>query len=198
MLSGHIIWYQSQVSILGPVGYGQTSTSTEHELTKRALESYPRKCIHEWFKPQTPTTHDLSMRAHRHFAKVTSFYIGCNARTFELWLLFECFLVSLVLLIGFMRSKGPFTSYQAICKNVHQLPLHDDEKLSSRTTPFQEGGADTGWLADTTTSSTSCTSPTTHGLKAEVTEAWKRRRNEKSARIDADRYYRPHDRYYRP
>src|SRR4051812_3395546 len=54
----------------------QTSTSMEHELTKRALESYLRKCIHEWFKLQTPTTHYLSMRAHRHFSKVTSFYIG--------------------------------------------------------------------------------------------------------------------------
>ena len=43
---------------------GRPSTSMEHELTKRALESYLRKCIREWSQPQTATTHDLSMRAH--------------------------------------------------------------------------------------------------------------------------------------
>src|SRR4051794_6844465 len=86
----------------------QTPTSIEHELMERALESYLRKCIHEWFKPHTSTIHDLSMRAHRHVTKVTSFYFGYHARIFELWLLFECCFVSLVLLIGFMRSKGAF------------------------------------------------------------------------------------------
>ena len=126
-------------------------------MTKRALESYLHKCIHEWFKPQTSTTHDLSMRAHRHFAKVTSFYLGSHAIIFEHWLLFEYFFVSLVLLIGFMRSKGTFKSCQTIGKGVHLLPLHVDDVLSSRTTLFQEGGADTARRTDAFLSYTSST-----------------------------------------
>ena len=121
------------------------------------------------------------MRARRHLAKVTSFYLGSHVIIVELWLLFECCFVSLVLLIGFMRSKGTFKSCQAIGKDVHLLPLHDDGELSSRTTPFQEGGTDTGWPTDTTISSTSCASPTIHGLKAEVTEAWRRRRKKEAS-----------------
>src|SRR4051812_36917954 len=59
---------------------------------------------------------------------------------------------------------------------------------------FKRGGHDVRRPMVTTTSSTS---PTTHTLKAEVTEAWKRRRKKKSAKIAADRYYRLHSRYYR-
>jgi hypothetical protein len=136
---------------------GQPSTSTEHELTKRALESYLRKCIHEWFPPQTSTTHDLSMRAHRHLAKVTSFYMGNLAIIIELWLLFECRFVSLVQLIGFMRIEGAFESGQAIGKGVHLLPLHVDDVLSSRMTLFQEGGDDTARRTDAFLSYTSST-----------------------------------------
>jgi hypothetical protein len=48
------------------------STSIEHELTKRALESMIQVSSNERFCPHTSTTQDLSMRAHRHFDKVTS------------------------------------------------------------------------------------------------------------------------------
>src|SRR3954451_16184474 len=65
---------------------------------------------------------------------------------------------------------------------------------------FKRGGADTGWPTDTATSSTSCASPTTHGLKAEVTEAWRRRRK-KNARIvgtaGQEVLLLPRQRYYR-
>ena len=39
------------------------STSIEHELTKRALESMIQMSSNEWFCPHTSTTQDLSMRA---------------------------------------------------------------------------------------------------------------------------------------
>ena len=65
---------------------GQASNSMEHELMKRALESYIGKYIHEWFEPQTSTTHDLFMRANRYFAKVTSFFLGSHTIIFEHWL----------------------------------------------------------------------------------------------------------------
>src|SRR4051794_22914089 len=110
-------------SLLGEGINGQPSTSRENELMKRDLESYIRKCIHEWFQPQTATTHDLSVRAHRHLAKVTSFYVGYYAILFEHWILFECCFVSLVLFIGFMRIKGTFKSCQEIGKGVRLLPL---------------------------------------------------------------------------
>jgi hypothetical protein len=32
--------------------------------------------VNEWVQPHTSTTQDLSMRAHRHYAKVTSLYLG--------------------------------------------------------------------------------------------------------------------------
>src|SRR4051812_22557823 len=55
--------------------YGQPSSSMEHELMKRALKSYLRKCINEWFTPHTSTTHDFSMRVHPHVTKVASIYL---------------------------------------------------------------------------------------------------------------------------
>ena len=157
---------------------------------KRALESYLRKCIHEWSQPQTATRHDLLLRARRHLAKVTSFYLGSYAIILELWLLFECCFVSLVLLIGFMRSKGTFKSGQAIDKDVHLLPLHeeDDEAQESRTTLLQGGGSDAARPAVVTTS---CTSSTTHALKGQVTEAWRQRRKKRSRKTSTQRYYRP-------
>ena len=183
----------------------------EHALTKRALESYIGKYIHEWFQPQSSTTHDLSMRARRHLAKVTSFYIGYHAKILEHWLLFECCFAFLVLLIGFMRRQGTFKGRQAIDKNVHLLPLHEEEEEAqeSRTTLLQGGGADTARPAAATTS---CTSPATHALKAEVTEAWRRRRKRRSEETSSEQYYRPQcrgttaqevlpppvQRYYRP
>nr|XP_051228399.1 uncharacterized protein LOC127345890 [Lolium perenne] len=45
------------------------STSIEHELAKRALESMIQVSSNEWFRSHTSTTQDLSMRAHRHLAK---------------------------------------------------------------------------------------------------------------------------------
>ena len=181
---------------------------------KRALESYFHKCINERFEPNMAATHDLSMRAHRHLAKVTSFYLRSLAKPVEHWLLFECCSAFLVLLIGFMTSEGTFES----C--IYLLPLHVDDELSSWTTLFQAGGDDTGRPSVFTASCAS--TPTRHakvnlllyaclqlpilngmllhppsyvydryaststeerepaiktrGLKAEVTEAWKRRR----------------------
>ena len=78
---------------VGPNVY--LSTSIEHELTKRALESI---------------IHDVHMESPKYM-------------------------------------------------NVYLPPLHDDDALSSRTTFFEEGGADTGW---TTVTTISCDSPTIH------------------------------------
>jgi hypothetical protein len=66
------------------------STSIEHELTKRALESMIQVSSNEWFRSHTSTTQDLSMRAHRHFAKVTSFYLRSLVKPVEHWLRFDC------------------------------------------------------------------------------------------------------------
>ena len=121
----------------------------------------------EWFRPHTSTTQDLSMRAHRHFDKVTSFYLGPLAKPVELWLLFECCFACLVLLIGFMTSDATFKSCFLL------PPLHVHDELSSRTTLFQVGGDD---AARPTVFGSSCASTSRTTLKAEVTEAWKRRR----------------------
>nr|XP_051183961.1 uncharacterized protein LOC127297785 [Lolium perenne] len=112
------------------------STSIEHELTKRALESVIQVSSNEWFRPHTSTTQDLSMRAHRHFDKVTSFNLRSLAIPMELRLLFECCVACLVLLIGFMISDATFKS----CCHLPPLPVHDE--LSSRSTLFQVGGDD--------------------------------------------------------
>nr|XP_051206336.1 uncharacterized protein LOC127321353 [Lolium perenne] len=112
------------------------STSIEHELTKRALESMIQVSSNEWFRPHTSTTQDLSMRAQRHFDKVTSFNLRSLAIPMELRLLFECCVACLVLLIGFMISDATFKS----CCHLPPLPVHDE--LSSRATLFQVGGDD--------------------------------------------------------
>nr|XP_051184036.1 uncharacterized protein LOC127298121 isoform X2 [Lolium perenne] len=109
------------------------STSIEHELTKRALESMIQVSSNEWFRPHTLTTQDLSMRAQRHFDKVTSFNLRSLAIPMELRLLFECCVACLVLLIGFMISDATFKS----CCHLPPLPVHDE--LSSRSTLFQVG-----------------------------------------------------------
>ena len=154
------------------------------------------------------------MRAHRHFDKVTSFYIRPLANPVEHWLRFECSLVSLVLLIGYTTFKW------TLKRGCHLPPIQVHEELSSRTTLFQVGGDDTGRLSVFTASCAS--SPRRHakvnlllyaclespiwddillhtpsylddrnsttstegredametrGRKADVTEAWKRRR----------------------
>jgi hypothetical protein len=170
--------------------------------------------VNEWFRPHTSTTQDLSMRAHRHYAKVTSFYLRSLAKPVEHWLCFECCLAFLVLLIGLLTSEATFKRW------CHLPPLHIHEDLSSRTTLFQVGGDD---AARPSVFTASCASsprrhakvnlllyaclespiwddillhtPTylddrnsttsterredameTRGRKADVTEAWKRRR----------------------
>jgi hypothetical protein len=52
---------------------------------------------------------------------------------------------------------------------LHLPPLHDDVESTSRTTFFEVGGDDTGWLLDITAS---CAST----LKSNIIEAWKRRK----------------------
>jgi hypothetical protein len=55
---------------------------------------------------------------------------------------------------------------------LHLPPLHDDVESTSRTTFFEVGGDDTGWLLDTTASCVSTTST----LKSDIIKAWKRRK----------------------
>jgi hypothetical protein len=52
---------------------------------------------------------------------------------------------------------------------LHLPPLHDDVESTSRTTFFEAGGDDVGWLSDSTTS---CAST----IKSNISEAWKRRK----------------------
>jgi hypothetical protein len=56
------------------------------------------------------------------------------------------------------------------CKCLHLPPLHDDVESTSRTTLFEAGGDDMGWLSDTTTSCASTIST----LKSDLIEAWKK------------------------
>ncbi|KAK1681434.1 hypothetical protein QYE76_042282 [Lolium multiflorum] len=74
---------------------------------------------------------------------------------------------------GLLTSEGTFKRW------CHLPPLHIHEELSSRTTLFQVGGDDAARPSVYTASYTS--SPRedameTRGRKADVTEAWKRRR----------------------
>jgi hypothetical protein len=55
-------------------------------------------------------------------------------------------------------------------KRLHLPPLHDDVETTSRTTFFEAGGDDVGWLSDLTTS---CAST----IKSDIIEVWKRRKN---------------------
>ena len=78
---------------------GYLSILIEHELTNRALESYQWMSSNAWFAPHTSATQDLSRRAHRHLAKVNSFYFGNHSILLKDWLLFDCcfaFIVSLL------------------------------------------------------------------------------------------------------
>ena len=141
----------------------------------------------EWFRPHTSTTQDLSMRAHRHYAKVTSFYLRSLAKPVEHWLCFECCLAFLVLLIGLLTSEATFKRW------CHLPPLHIHEDLSSRTTLFQVGGDDTG--RPSVLSASWSSSRTT--LKSDVTEAWKRRRK-KETRLGRLALPPRNGRHYRP
>jgi hypothetical protein len=82
-----------------------------------------------------------------------------------------------------MEGDGTLKSYQTNLrkydhmrnskdKRLHLPPLHDDVESMSRTTLFEAGGDDTGWLLDTTASCASTTSI----LKSDITEAWKKRK----------------------
>jgi hypothetical protein len=82
-----------------------------------------------------------------------------------------------------MEGEGTLKSCQTnLCKDDHMannkykrlyLPLlHDDVESMFRTTLFEAGGDDTGWLLDTTASCVSTTSI----LKSDIIETWKRRK----------------------
>jgi hypothetical protein len=109
----------------------------------------------EWFQFNTSIT-----RAHQQLYKVTSFYLRNHAINSKNWLLFECYFALLVTFVGLMEGEGTLKSCQTnLCKDNHMLnskykrlhlpPLHES---TSRTTLFEVGGDDTGWLSDTTAS----------------------------------------------
>jgi hypothetical protein len=58
-------------------------------------------------------------------------------------------------------------------KNVHLPPLHDEDEISSMTTLFEGGGDD---IAQPTVIALSSTTSSMRGLKADIIEAWKRRK----------------------
>jgi hypothetical protein len=79
-----------------------------------------------------------------------------------------------------MEGEGTLKSCQTnLCKydhmahskynRLHIPPLHDDVESTSRTSFFEAGGDDLGWLSDSTTS---CAST----IKSDIIEAWKRRK----------------------
>jgi hypothetical protein len=79
-----------------------------------------------------------------------------------------------------MEGEGTLKSYQTILRKndhmahykynlLHLPPLHDDVESMLRTTFFEAGGDDVGWLLDSTTS---CVST----IKSDIIEAWKRRK----------------------
>jgi hypothetical protein len=139
MMDDVFIYHAHTLFVLSMVCVGtrkRMSTSIEHELMKRALESYIHKCFNEKIEPNTSTTQDLSMRAHRHFDKVTSLYLGPLAKPVGLWICFDCSFAFLVLLIGFMTSEGTFKHW------CHLPPLHIHDTFSSRMNLFQVEGDD--------------------------------------------------------
>ena len=86
---------------------------------------------------------------HQLGAKVNSFYLRTHAIIFEHWLLFECCFAFVVSFIGFLEGEAMVKCCQATLlendvvenpKSGHLPPLHDDDKLSSRTTLFEAGG----------------------------------------------------------
>ena len=95
-----------------------------------------------------PMTEDLARRAHRHLAKVTSFYISAHAITFKNWLLFECCFVFLVSFVGYLKGERTLKKCHIISidymvnhttRSTHLPPCHDEEQ-ESRTTLFKGGG----------------------------------------------------------
>jgi len=109
--------------------------------------SYLWMSLHELLQPRIPMTEDLARRAHRHLAKVTSFYISAHAITFKNWLLFECCFVFLVSLVGYLKGEGTLKKCHIISidymvnhttRSTHLPPCHDEEQ-ESRTTLFKGG-----------------------------------------------------------
>jgi len=117
-----------------------SSTSTKHELTKRALESYLQMSF-------------TKILGYRRFAKVNSIHLNNLGMIFENWLLFECGFAFLVSFVGFMEGEGTIKSCNNLSlKNDYMvnpkfktdhLPLpHDHGAQESRTTLLEAGGDD--------------------------------------------------------
>jgi hypothetical protein len=70
-------------------------------------------------------------------------------------------------------------------KRLHLPPLHDDVETTSRTTFFEAGGDDAGWLSDSTTS---CAST----IKSNIIEAWKRRKKKNDRNEASKRHKKRH------
>jgi hypothetical protein len=123
------------------------STSIEHELTKRALESiilnghvlndmlpyhaqtsfaWSLLCVGKrgyywWMRSRNWFQLTTStMRAHQQLCKVTSFYSRTHAINSKYWLLFECCFALLVTFVGLMEGEETLKSCQTnLRKNDH-------------------------------------------------------------------------------
>ena len=123
-----------------------------HAHTKFAwslvYRSYNWKRWHEWLLPQFSMKDNLAHRAHQKLAKVTSFYISDHAMNFKDWLLFECCVVLLVSLIGYLKANGTMkrghinyiTMVTTTSTSTHLPPRLVHEDIRSWTTFFQGGG----------------------------------------------------------
>ena len=156
-------------SLLCEGTYAYSSTSTEHELTKRALESYLRMRFAEILQ-------------YRHFAKVNSIHLNNLGMIFENWLLFECCFAFLVSFLGIMKGEGTIMSCHIfdfkndynvddMLKSEHLPPRREHGAQESRSPLFEGGGDD---AAQPPVDATSCTSSSLEVriLKSDVREAW--------------------------
>ena len=135
------------------------------------------------------------------FAKVNSFYLQQSFNDFEDWLLFECCFAFIVSFLGFIEGEGTIKSCHNLDFKIDYMANHElkFEHLpppqvhgaqESRTTLFQAGGDDVA--------RPKVVSPSWTSLKADVTEAWKRRKNKREdGATQLWRYHRQHWRYHR-
>ena len=131
--------------------------------------------VNEWVQPHTSTTQDLSMRAHRYLAKVTSFYLRSDTGRPS------------VFTASYASSPRRHAKVNLLLYACLQSPiwndilLHTPSYLDDRnSTTSTEGRED---------------AMETRGRKADVTEAWKRRRK-RSWTLQAGTTAH-HGRYYR-
>ena len=140
----------------GTIAY--SSTSTEHELTNESFNE---------------------LLGHRCFTKVNSIYLNNHAMIFEHWLLFECCFAFIVSFLGFIEGEVTIKSCHILdfkidymanheLKFEHLPPPQEHGAQESRTTLFQAGGDDVA--------RPKVVSPSWTSLKADATEAWKRRK----------------------